>query len=350
MTMPVLVPPTLDFNAANGKQLALIRTTFILKDMVDLLPTMFADAAAGGAAPAGLSGASGARAGSSAASDVADPNDQSENVGGHEQAKGTVSIGSRPKPSLIEDLMNDVRGPAAAQRWLARLASMRRRVCLIKKEQAMGTGFLVGSDLVLSAGRVPIGGPSESSVPIIVQFDFEMVEGALLPSRLLPVRTVDIEGAWSPSSTEDLLQEGAPVWFALLQLDESVGVRTDQRGIARGWFDLTAAVTDFVPGEPLFLLHHPLGSYIHMSQGSLVRAETSSRLRFEGDTAPGSSGAPVFNRDFRLVGLHEGRLAPTGNSDKVALRADAIANALKAKGRLPLPWIESKAVPAPLEE
>jgi hypothetical protein len=115
---------------------------------------------------------------------------------------------------------------------------------------------------------------------------------------------------------------------------------------ARGWFDLNGAVVKFTDRESLFLFHYPLGEYLRMSQGSFLGAETSSRLRFfEGMTAPGSGGAPLFNRDFRLVGLHEGRLSPssTGDSDKVALRADAIARVLRARGRLPPPWTEPNA-------
>jgi hypothetical protein len=83
--------------------------------------------------------------------------------------------------------------------------------------------------------------------------------------------------------------------------------------------------------------------------GSSRGATTATRFCYKGMTAPGSSGAPIFNRSFRLLGLHEGRLGPPfapDDSGKVALRADAIAGVLRVKGRLPPRWADPEAEPS----
>jgi hypothetical protein len=166
-----------------------------------------------------------------------------------------------------------------------------------------------------------------------------------------PVRCTEVflDGPWRPSSAEELLKEDAPVWLGLLQLQEPEGLQVDGGSPARGWFDLSVADVNFVNGEPLFLFYFPKGDYLRMSQGSLRGATTPTRFLYEGMIEPGSSGAPIFDRDFRLLGLHEGSLGtqwPAADSGKVALRADTIARVLSATRHLPPRWAEPEAEPA----
>lgn len=424
--MPITVPPTVDFDAANGKQLALIRIAFLAvfvrrsklvifmsdqfgknfdqmaegDDLEDQVFNLLRDARAEGwlgelvakaievyanaaalknmmdqwflfadapPAPPQVQRPAGARDGSTESFQLQHPF-RGQRVGGGGPAERSVDSFAKssverssptvvpPRRLLIEAMMNDVHGPAAAQHWLERLASMRRRVCRIADDKnQIYTGFLVGPDQVLTVGRIGDVGLKLSEGLTTAKFDFEMIEGRIQEGPLLQVRQTEVflDGAAAPSTSEELLLESAPVWFALLQLAEMEGARLDRNGTPRGWFDLNAAVTSFSPEDPLFLFHHPLGNYMQMSQASLLRIETSSRLRFEGETQPGSSGAPLFDQNFRLVGLHEGRLGSwgaVGRVDKIALRADAVAKVLRASNRLPPPFVKPAGEPAPVEE
>jgi V8-like Glu-specific endopeptidase len=69
--------------------------------------------------------------------------------------------------------------------------------------------------------------------------------------------------------------------------------------------------------EELFLLHHPGPSPLMLTRFECHAAEPpidGIALRHTCDTAPGSSGAPIFDSQFELVGLHR----RNGKSDDVA--------------------------------
>ena len=62
--------------------------------------------------------------------------------------------------------------------------------------------------------------------------------------------------------------------------------------------------------EKLNIIHHPNGDYKQIS----IRANTfvgldDTRIFYETDTAQGSSGSPVFNDQWQVVGLHHKSIA-----------------------------------------
>jgi len=62
-----------------------------------------------------------------------------------------------------------------------------------------------------------------------------------------------------------------------------------------------------VTGEPVFIIQHPNGESKKISllnNKMMIRNEQSSYLYYEADTEPGSSGSPVFNRQWEVVALH----------------------------------------------
>lgn len=422
--MPIPIPPNLDFNAANGKQLGLIRTAFLavfvrrsklviflsdyfnknfdefsegedfedqvfnllrdargegwladlvskatqiyerataLRNMVDQW-FLFADTAPP-ARPAGRPD----KLLPEAAAASPDADAVKGGVRGLRRRKEDTEklspSGARDKAgeeivSQIEVVMQNLRDPQLAEKWLANLGAMRRRVCRISGADGMlVTGFLIGPNLAITTGygaealRNSIAKDGEVSA----LFDYEMVEGKLNQGSRIPVRSVTLGGTKQPSSVTDLLAAEAAASYGLLTLAEP---EAEDKSAPRGWFDLTATRTDFTPGAPLFMLHYPLGRPMHMSEGVMIRAETRSQLRYRAETAPGSGGAPIFDENFRLVGLHEATLntqRPSGSDllragDKLALRADALAEALKASGRLPPPWKEAEIGGGRLEE
>ena len=248
--------------------------------------------------------------------------------------------GPRPavtNPSEIEYVMSELRDPKEAQRWLDQLAAIRRRVCrvAIDSDRGSGTGFLIGPDLVLTANFVASPANNTSLRASHVNFDFEIVDGQIKQANRIAVSEI-ILGPDGEKVDLDCLT------YAILRLGSREGESLVD-GAARGWFDLNNARAEFHPEEVLFLLHCPLAGPLHLSEGKLIAADFPYRLRYEGDTAGGSSGAPIFDRNFRLVGIHERRLAGIheqrlGVGYKLGLRADSIAVALRAQGCLPPSW------------
>ena len=58
------------------------------------------------------------------------------------------------------------------------------------------------------------------------------------------------------------------------------------------------------PDEPVFILHYPMGlPRLQLSLGRLIGVE-GPWLQYDADTQPGSSGAPVFNDEWSVVGMH----------------------------------------------
>jgi trypsin-like peptidase/effector-associated domain 1 (EAD1)-containing protein len=401
--MSTSVPPTIDFHAANGRQLGLIRTTFLAvfvrdaklamflserleknfdaiaegKDFEERIFNLLRDAQAEGwlaelvtktfevyaRAPALknmidqwflFADARGANAAavpatvpSASATDLPAPTPRAPS------ASEGIKRGPRPavtNPSEIEYVMSELREPEEAQRWLDQLAAIRRRVCRVSfvdpdRDQGMeGTGFLIGPDLVLTANFVA--SPPKKTIPRAchVDFDFEIADGQIKLGSRIAVSEI-VFGPDGERVNLDCLT------YAILRLGSREG-DTSRGGAARGWFDLKNVRAEFHPGEVLFLLHYPLAGPLHLSEGKLIAADFPYRLRYEADTAGGSSGAPIFDRHFRLVGLHERRLRSEWDfppqfrnpdrllevGNKLGLRADSIAVALRAQDRLPPPW------------
>ena len=57
--------------------------------------------------------------------------------------------------------------------------------------------------------------------------------------------------------------------------------------------------------EALNIIHHPDGDYMQLSiRENLFKKITPTSIWYETDTAPGSSGSPVFNDQWQVVALH----------------------------------------------
>lgn len=154
--------------------------------------------------------------------------------------------------------------------------------------EPLGTGFLISRSLVLTAyqnlfdghGRVY---PELTAARVL--FDFAAgVDGSSLAAI---EREGDItgivgepEGHWAVLP----LTRPAPRRFPILDLDPGVAI---------------------VPGESAHIIHHPEGQRKMVSLGNCnIAARGDATFSYTTSTVPGSSGAPVFNDRWELLGLH----------------------------------------------
>ena len=110
--------------------------------------------------------------------------------------------------------------------------------------------------------------------------------------------------------------DGPPIgnWdFAVVRLAEAVGLQSigpdpqAKDASQRGRYALDGSPYHFEEAEPIFILGHPAGRPVQFSYASpsgVKRTKDLSRVRYQTNTEGGSSGSPVFNRDWRVVALH----------------------------------------------
>ncbi|AQR60719.1 hypothetical protein BZG35_02915 [Brevundimonas sp. LM2] len=154
-----------------------------------------------------------------------------------------------------------------------------------------GTGFLIAPGLLLTNHHVfPTAADAAASLAL---FDCEL----------------DLMGFERPTTTFAL--EPARFFVADAGLDFAlVAVGADPlNGPGRlddyGWLRLSPDLGKINEGEPITVIQHPNGraKQIALRENRLLSI-SADHLTYESDTAPGSSGAPVFNDSWQVVALH----------------------------------------------
>jgi V8-like Glu-specific endopeptidase len=199
--------------------------------------------------------------------------------------------------------------------WSERLIQIERRVCRVEVDgAALGTGFLVGPDTVLTNWHVFDAAKSAGKVDKLgCRFDYEVLsDGTTQVGQLVKLAGADAldSSPYSPGEKsgkpDDPLPTAEQLDYALLRLATRVG---DEQvdGVTRGWITLPKAVLPLAADAPILIVQHPEGSpmKLAMDTKSVVGLNgNGTRLRYLTNTDPGSSGSPVFSMDWDLVALH----------------------------------------------
>ncbi|MBD0347144.1 MAG: trypsin-like peptidase domain-containing protein, partial [Coleofasciculus sp. Co-bin14] len=153
------------------------------------------------------------------------------------------------------------------------------------------TGFLISPHLLLTNHHV-FGSPDEARLSE-VEFNYQKNK----------------DGAWVGS--EFFALQPDTFFFADEQLDFAVvavaqTARQSGKPLAIfGWLTLNPQIGKVSPGEYLTIIQHPSGEdkQIALRENQLLKIDTHT-LWYRTDTAPGSSGSPVFNDTWQVVALH----------------------------------------------
>jgi len=201
------------------------------------------------------------------------------------------------------------------------LYSQAAAVCLLRVENALGsfsgTGFRIGSDLVLTNEHVLF--PEKvKATSVQVDFGFDVdAAGASLPVKSLVADTATIQS----------------------DRDDDWGViRVAGMGAAIPVVNLAGAPAPN-DGDRAFIVQHPDGRQRRLGfVRNVITAVTDDRVQYLTDTQPGSSGAPVFDAQCRLIALHHRGGTPTQKTGKAPLtknqgvRISRVYAALTAEG------------------
>jgi hypothetical protein len=187
-----------------------------------------------------------------------------------------------------------------AREFAARLGWIETRVCRIEFGARWGTGFLIGPDLVLTAGLV-IGRDADKLQSGRAWFDYHRIGQSVERGNSFGLVSVVHYREYQPDRASG---------YAVLRLSEPVGGMPVGRGVAdsmaalRGWIEI-ASPKPVLLGDPLIVVWSTPDGPLAMSYGRVM--DTGDVwLRHNANMAAGSAGAPCFSATLDAVAMHAG--------------------------------------------
>jgi hypothetical protein len=207
------------------------------------------------------------------------------------------TVGKPDQPAVATEVLQRITLQSLSfyntSEWRTLMAGRERAVCRVDFpcETGMGTGFLVGPDLVMT------------NYHVLELF----IVGARKPSEICCRFGYQTSGEGQPIDmgvacplADDWLVASSPV----AELDYAI-VRLRDAGplAAANRLPLTPVPHTFDTGESLFLIQHPKAAPLKIASGGVVKAD-SKRVFYLANTLRGSSGSPCFTANWELVALH----------------------------------------------
>jgi hypothetical protein len=198
------------------------------------------------------------------------------------------------------------------QDFTRRLSEVGRQMCRIEipAGEAIGTGWLVASDLVLTNYHVieDVETQKTNSQDVACRFDYfvdEIHNPGGVTCGLSENWRVDVSRyaasdtrSDAPEPTNDELD------YALIRLTRPIGDEIVD-GSKRGWLHVSSTPPVVLGDDILLVPQHPDGRSLELAFGKAIEFNTSgTRLRHDVNTEGGSSGSPCLSVSLAPFGLH----------------------------------------------
>ncbi|CAN7738298.1 trypsin-like peptidase domain-containing protein [Mesorhizobium amorphae] len=215
----------------------------------------------------------------------------------------------------------------------------------------LGTAFLVGPDLILTARHNFDGVGDPNDIPKFFKVVFDYDSGSAVQNlddldALPGVRVVglDRKEKWPLVSSDAVAWAGTiaklndkqvadlaeKLDFALVRLDTPIGNEPSQTGARarRGWLKLAMPTGPFPYAlqTQVVMPQHPGGMPLRHSFGRIVGDwDGATRIIYDLNSAKGSSGAPCLNGKMEVIGVHSAAYTPVGaKEENLAVRIDVV--------------------------
>ncbi len=167
--------------------------------------------------------------------------------------------------------------------WVSRALELAACVCRVNTPSGPGSGFLIATDLLLTNHHVL---PDEqTAAATVAEFNYQVAWGG----EPEPVRRFTCDASF--------FRNDKALDYAIVRLNGAPG---DLYGFVNLARRAEPTVNDFVS-----IIQHPQGGPKKIAfTDNKVSAVFDDLVQYSTDTEPGSSGSPVFNQDWELVGLH----------------------------------------------
>ena len=188
--------------------------------------------------------------------------------------------------------------------WRQAMMQAERAVCRVEIQgYAVGTGFLVSPNLVLTCNHVREGLPSFDDNPSSVRMSF-----GFLGDSVVSCKQYSLHFQWHVcSSSTDNMD------FCLCRLADNAGLDNMADHVdnsKRGWIKLREVKA--IQGQNLFILQHPFGGPLRFASGTFLQ-QTDHWVDYRVNTEAGSSGSPVFDNQWQCIALHSRSLVGDAN-------------------------------------
>jgi V8-like Glu-specific endopeptidase len=239
------------------------------------------------------------------------------------------------EPKSLQDLLEKLvkrnpsvfNDPAAWRQAMVRAESV---VCRIESPEGapVGTGFLVGPDLVLTNQHVREQAKFDKRpADARFRFGYRVREDLTTDGGT----THELAKSWLVHHSDVENLDYALVRLAAKAGDEPIG--TYKNPPARAW--LSVGANQPVVHQSLYVIQHPKGDLLKVAEG-MLKVNANGWMDYDVNTDKGSSGSPVLDNRWELVGLHsrEGAGDVNRGVSIVAIRdnlPDDVKNLLKPR-------------------
>ncbi len=218
--------------------------------------------------------------------------------------------------------------------WRQTMIERERPVCQILLEgDAVGTGFLVAPDLIMSNHHVfeipKSGGQLGALDRYCARFDYRASDptNVFSPGTIVAINASAGYLDKSPKAELD---------YVIVKLAQPAGEDLMPGGKPRGWLTLDPGKLNVA--DPAFVLQHPQGRTLELAVGSITGWEPQridEIYEHCANTDQGSSGSPCFSWQWVLRALHH-RVDPNTGKVNRAIATAAILDRMAAQGTITL--------------
>jgi endonuclease G len=189
-----------------------------------------------------------------------------------------------------------------------------RTVARVNTGQSYGTGFMVSPSLLLTTNQIL---PSpEIAAKTTVDFDYELTAGELKRPHKFKL------------GPDRFFFTNPGLDFTLVHVaDRSIDlVPLSDFGFNR----LNGELGKILCGESINIIYYPeAGPKSVLLRSGVLRDYIDDHLHYEAATSPGSLGAPIFNDQWEVIGLHHSAASVAGKLTNEGIRTSSILRACR---------------------